>query len=89
MRLLHTAKYIDLLSRVTVTKGKYALQDGGASMRALKELGARPLSGFQLRYIYFIDSSYRERLTVPELPFSAIDEAGARMYKGERLHADA
>ena len=26
-----------------------------------------------------------QRLTVPELPYSAIDDAGARMYKGERL----
>lgn len=47
--------------------------------------GGERLSGFQLRYIYFIDKSYRERLTVPELPFSTIDKMGARMYKGERL----
>ena len=38
-----------------------------------------------LRYIYFIDPAYRQRLTVPELPYSAIDDAVARMYKGERL----
>ena len=43
------------------------------------------LQGFQLRYIYFIDPAYRQRLTVPELPYSAIADAGARMYKGERL----
>lgn len=41
--------------------------------------------GFQLKYIYFIDKSYKERLTVPVLPFSKIDEMGAGMYKGERL----
>ena len=45
----------------------------------------RPLEGWQLRYIYFIDKSYREKLTVPEIPFSRIKEVGARMYKGERL----
>lgn len=47
--------------------------------------GAKMLEGFQLRYVYFLDKSYRKRLTVPELPFSAIDEAGAGMYKGEKI----
>lgn len=41
--------------------------------------------GFQLRYIYFIDKRWRKRLTVPEIPFSAIDEAGAGMYKGKQI----
>lgn len=49
------------------------------------KLGAERLEGFQLRYVYFLDKSYRKRLTVPELPFSAIDEAGAGMYKGENI----
>lgn len=43
------------------------------------------LTGYQLRYIYFIDKSYRERLTVPEIPFSKIDEMGAGMYKGQKI----
>ena len=43
------------------------------------------MEGFQLRYIYFIDKSYRKRLTVPEIPFSKIDELGAGMYKGEKI----
>lgn len=76
------------LSRVTATKGKHILDSGGASMEAFKEAGFVPLSGFQLRYIYFLDPAYRACLTVPELPYSAIAEAGARMYRGERLHAD-
>ena len=42
----------------------------------------RKLEGYQLRYIYFIDKSYKEKLTVPILPFSKIDEMGAGMYKG-------
>ena len=50
-----------------------------------RENGGELNTGFQLRYIYFIDPSYRARLTVPELPYSAIDKAGARMYKGEKL----
>ena len=43
------------------------------------------LEGYNLRYMYFIDKSYREKLTVPEIPFSKIDEIGAGMYKGERV----
>ena len=44
---------------------------------------ARPIPGFQLRYLYFIDPTARERLTVPVLPFSEIDRVGARMYRGQ------
>lgn len=43
------------------------------------------IEGYMLCYIYFIDKSYRNRLTVPEIPFSKIDEIGAGMYKGERI----
>lgn len=50
-----------------------------------KKKGWQTLEGFQLRYIYFIDKSYREKLTVPELPFSEIERMGARMYKGQKL----
>lgn len=48
-------------------------------------LGAKRIAGYQLRYIYFIDPLYRKKLTVPEIPFSKIDELGAGMYKGERV----
>lgn len=47
--------------------------------------GGKILTGYQLRYIYFIDKSYRKKLTVPEIPFSKIDEIGAGMYKGEKI----
>lgn len=43
------------------------------------------MPGYQLRYVYFIDKKCRERLTVPEIPFSKIDEVGAGMYKGEKI----
>ena len=43
----------------------------------------KPLIGFQLRYIYFLNPKAKERLTVPILPFSKIDEMGAGMYKGK------
>jgi len=42
------------------------------------------LDGYQLRYIYFIDKSYQERLTVPIIPFEKISEIGAGMYKGQK-----
>lgn len=45
--------------------------------------GAKVKKGYQLRYVYFLDPSYRSRLTVPEIPFDKIDEAGAGMYKGK------
>jgi hypothetical protein len=47
--------------------------------------GAKRIQGFQLRYIYFLNLAARERLTVPILPFSKIDEMGAGMYKGEKI----
>lgn len=72
----------EILSRVTVTKSHHTLETGAASMQPFIDAGFRPLDGFQLRYIYFLDPAYRARLTVPELPFSAIEEAGAGMYKG-------
>jgi len=46
-------------------------------------LGAVPATGFQLKYIYFLNPTARERLTVPILPFSKIDEMGASMYRGQ------
>lgn len=50
--------------------------------------GGKVMNGYQLRYIYFIDKKYRDRLTVPEIPFSKIDEIGAGMYKGENVRRD-
>ena len=49
------------------------------------KLGCKRMPGFQLRYIYFLDPKWRKRLTVPEIPFSKIDEMGAGMYKGENV----
>lgn len=70
------------IARVTATKGSNILETGGASMKVFIEAGFRPLEGYQLRYIYFIDKSYRQCLTVPEIPYSRIGEMGAGMYKG-------
>lgn len=43
-----------------------------------------PLPGFQLKYVYFLHPHERANLAVPVLPYSAIAEAGATMYKGVR-----
>lgn len=51
----------------------------------VQNVGGGILKGFQLRYIYFIDKSYRKKLNVPEIPFSQIDELGAGMYKGKKI----
>lgn len=62
------------------------LRGGQYSFRQYVEYaGGVILKGYQLRYIYFIDKAYRARLTVPEIPFSKIDEVGAGMYKGEKI----
>jgi len=53
------------------------------SSRFLNHIGAVPIIGFQLRYIYLIDKSCK--ITVPILPFSKIDELGAGMYKGQKI----
>ena len=51
----------------------------------LQSGGGHYVKGFQLRYVYFIDKSCKDKLTVPILPFSKIDELGAGMYKGESI----
>lgn len=58
-------------------------QKMGGNASQWKKRGAKPLAGFQLRYIYFLDPTAKERLTVPILPFSRIAEMGATMYRGE------
>jgi hypothetical protein len=38
-----------------------------------------------MRYIYFLDLAYREKLTVPVIPFDEIKKRGFSMYKGEKI----
>ena len=58
--------------------------NGGSSMSSFRNDGGKPLPGFQLRYIYFLNPAARSRLTVPVLPFSDIAKAGAGMYLGKQ-----
>lgn len=83
------SKDVQARARVTLRQGNAsAANGGGATMRPYIEAGWRPIPGFQLRYVYFLDPTARERLTCPVLPFSAIDKAGARMYRGQRVGSD-
>jgi len=77
------------INKVAAAKGKNILKTGAASMKHLKEAGAHPLPGFQLRYIYFLDPKARENLAVPVVPFSEIEKCGARMYKGKPISAES
>lgn len=75
------------LCRVSATKGGNILETGGASMESYKIAGFKPMQGFQLRYIYFLQS-VRDKLTVPLIPFSEIEKHGARMYRGKRAASE-
>lgn len=77
------------LCRGDSTKGANVLETGGASMRSFVDAGFKPLAGFQLRYIYLLDPSCRERLTVPVLPYDEIDRMNARMYRGRATSKDS
>lgn len=71
----------EIISDKTLNNSNYKTK--GQDAGYWKKNGAKPIKGFQLRYIYLIDKSCK--ITVPILPFSKIDELGAGMYKGERV----
>jgi len=72
-------KELDGKSYYQVTNGQFRFSD------YVKYTGSKVLIGFQIRYIYFIDRSYIDKLNVPIMPYSAIKDMGASMYLGERL----
>lgn len=63
--------------------GKVVL--GTEALRLAKNMGAKPLAGFQLRYVYFLNQEAKSRLTCPIIPFSKIAEVGASMYLGKSI----
>lgn len=65
--------------------GKYASWSG---IRFLKEIGAKPIEGYQLKYIYFLDKEIEKKCKLEEIPFSKIAEMGASMYKGKKINKD-
>jgi hypothetical protein len=48
-----------------------------------KTRGAKPIAGYMMRYVKFIDLEWTSRLTVPVLPYTEIARLGASMYKGK------
>lgn len=62
-----------------VTNGKYDFTP------YVEAANGEILRGYQLRYIYFLNPEARQRLTCEEIPYSAIEEQNARMYKGEKM----
>jgi hypothetical protein len=56
---------------------------GGASLSPFLAIGARPIPGYQFRYVRFLDPEWRDRLAVPVIPFDKIPDH-ARMYRGTR-----
>jgi hypothetical protein len=75
-----------VVAAITFQKGEHIMRNNG---KACVPNGTKRLSGFQLRYVYFIDQDARKRLTVPVLPFSDIDRLGAGMYKGKTRERSA
>lgn len=74
------------IAKKTLDNKNFPKINGKYFSRYLIEKGeAKPLPGFQLKYIYFIDKTIKSNLTVPIIPFSKIDEMNAGMYKGEKI----
>jgi hypothetical protein len=71
----------------TLNNSNYLLK--GQSAGYWKKNGAKPLKGFQLRYIYFLNPEAKSRLTVPILPFTEIERRGAGMYRGKPKSAES
>lgn len=77
----------EVFSSFTATAHRATEQNGTAGVQYIRDLGGVKATGYQLRYIYFLDPTARERLTVPILPFSEIEKRGASMYRGEKIRA--
>jgi hypothetical protein len=57
---------------------------GGRSATALaREMGAKPIEGYQLRYLYFFDRDFERASSHRFISFDQIPE-GVRMYLGKR-----
>jgi len=75
--------------RVEVAKRYGAKIGAECSLKPFIDIGAKKLPGYQLRYIYFLNKNAIERLSVPIIPFSKIEEIGAGMYKGKKRDKQA
>jgi len=66
----------------TLRNPNHTTATGGCGVAAAKKAGAVELPGYQFRYIRFLDPTWRDRLTVPVIPFEKIP-SDARMYRGK------
>ena len=55
-----------------------------SAARVIAAAGGEPIPGYQFRYVRFLDPAWRDRLTVPVIPFDQIPD-DARMYRGEKM----
>ncbi|QDP67930.1 MAG: putative adenine modification enzyme [Prokaryotic dsDNA virus sp.] len=85
LRLGFNAKKVVVPSMTSHQSKKFK---GASSMKIFKEAGYKPLEGYQLRYVYFIDKEKKKDLTVPIIPFKKLKELGIAMYKGKKLGVD-
>lgn len=74
------------IARKTLDNANHIGKNGKYGSALAKEMGAKFIEGYQLRYIYFLDKSKEKDLTVPILPFSKIEEIGASMYLGKKIN---
>lgn len=63
------------------------MQSVGAHKRGLDKVfrSWEPVPGYSLRYVRFLDPSWRERLTVDPIPYERLRELGVSMYRGRRV----
>lgn len=74
------------IAKKTLDNANYPKVNGRYFSNVLMERGGgHYVDGYQLRYVYFLDKKSRAKLTVPEIPFTKIDEIGAGMYKSQRI----
>lgn len=73
------------IARKTLDNKNHQGPNGEFGSKIAIQSGGQYIKGYMLRYIYFLDKSYKDKLTVPILPFSEIDKIGAGMYKGKNI----
>ena len=73
--------YAGLLQSLAMDVDYPNFKNEGMSSGKFRKMGAEPLPGYQLRYIYLIDKE--AKLAVPSIPFEKIKELGAGMYRGQ------
>ena len=55
------------------------------TVKEWQQYGAKPLPGYQFRYVRFLDPGLVKKLSVPVIPFSKIEEIGGSMYRGQKI----